>query len=168
MHAQGDFVGLVCQERFHQLRFVEQFTLWSVRMWLRAYCRGSELFSTLHEAFDVLGISDARRSFDSGMAILAVGTHRELLFLGIDSQYISRDEMDFLKLLNAFQQGETDPALARMNVWLPVSGSRIAGAAVAEFARHLANRGLFIGIEGGVDSVADNHRGLAVPMARLH
>jgi len=168
MDAQAEFVGLVCRMRFGQLKFAEQFTLWSVRMWLRAYCRGTELFAILHEAFDVLGVSEARPSFDDGMATLAVGTHRELLFLGIDSQYISQDEMDFLEVLAAFQQDERDRAQVRLNVWLPVSGSRIAGAAFAEFAQLLVNRGLLIGNDRGVDPAAANYRQFAIPNARLH
>ena len=168
METEGDLVGLVRQQRFHQLKFAEQFILWSVRMWLRAYCRGSELFTTLHEAFEVVGISEAGKSFDNGMAIIAVGTRRDLLFLGVESQYVSQDEGDFLEVLAAFQKGETQRALARLDVWLPVSGTRIAGPAFEEFACCLERGGLSIGASQEGNPIQIKLRNFAISGARLH
>ena len=168
MEIAGDFVGLVRDQRFHQLKFAEQFILWSVRMWLRAYCRGSNLFTTLHEAFEVIGISEAGKSFDNGMAIITVGTRCDLLFLGVDSQYVSQDEGDFLEVLAAFQRGETERALARLDVWLPVSGTRIAGPAFEEFACCLAKSGLSIGSRQEKNSIQYKLRKFAITGARLH
>ena len=168
METEGDFVGLVRQQRFQQLKFAEQFILWSVRMWLRAYCRGTNLFTTLHEAFEVIGVSEAGKSFDNGMAIIAVGTRRDLLFLGVDSQYVSQDEGDFLEVLAAFQRGETERALARLDVWLPVSGTRIAGPAFEEFACCLAKSGLWIASSQEGNPIQHKLREFAISGARLH
>ena len=168
MEIAGDIVGLVRHQRFRQLKFAEQFILWSVRMWLRAYCRGSNLFTTLHEAFEVIGISEAGKSFDNGMAIIAVGTRRDLLFLGVDSQYVSQDEADFLEVLAAFQRGEPERALARLDVWLPVSGVRIAGPAFEEFACCLAKGGLSIASRKAGNPIQHKLRKLPISGARLH
>ena len=168
METEGELVGLVRQQRFHQLKFAEQFTLWAVRMWLRAYCRGSDLFTTLHEAFEVIGISEAGKSFDNGMAFIAVGTRRDLLFLGVESQYVTRDESDFLEVLAAFQKGENNRAVARLDVWLPVSGARIAAPAFEEFACYLAKGGLSIGSRQKRNPIQNKLRKFAISGARLH
>ena len=168
MEIAGDFVGLVRHQRFRQLKFAERFSLWSVRMWLRAYCRGPKWFSALHDAFEIIGISEAGKSFDNAMAIIAVGTRRDLLFLGVDSQYVSQDEGDFLEVLAAFQRGETERALGRLDVWLPVSGTRIAGPAFKEFACCLATGGLSIGSRQEGNSIQHKLRKFAITGARLH
>ena len=168
MDPKREFVGLVRTQRFHQLRFSEQFILWAIRMWLRAYCRRSKQFAILHEAFDVLGISDAGKSFDIGMAIIAVGTRRDLLFLDVESQFVSQDEAAFLEMMAAFQKRNVDQAQARLDMWLPVSATRIAGTAFEEFAGILAGSGMLIGSPNGTDPVRDKRQNIATVMARLH
>ena len=168
MDTQSGHIGIVRIQRFHQLSFAEQLTLWSVRMWLRAYCRSSEMFATVHEAFDLLGIADAGRAFDDGMAILAIGTHHDLLFLNVDSQYISQDEGDFLEVLAAFQKNDADRARAQLNVWMPLSSCRVACAAFKKFANRLANNGLLIGAEGDAALVDSKSRKFAIHTKRLH
>ena len=168
MEPKSEFVGLVRPQRFHQLRFSEQFILWAIRMWLRAYCRRSKQFAILHEAFDVLGISDAEKSFDNGMAIIAVGTRCDLLFLDVESQFVSQDEGDFLEMMAAYQTGNVVRAQARLDMWLPVSATRIAGTAFEEFAGILAGRGMPIGSQNGAYPGRAKRQNMATVIARLH
>ena len=168
MDTQSGHIGIVRNQRFHQLSFAEQLTLWSVRMWLRAYCRRSEMFATVHEAFELLGIADAGRAFDDGMAILAIGTHQDLIFLNVDSQYISQDEVDFLEVLAAFQKKDADRARAQLHVWMPVSSCRVACAAFKKFAIQLANCGLLIGTEGDAALVGSKSPNLTIHSKSLH
>ena len=99
---------------------------------------------------------------------LMLGCGLITLFLGVDSQYVSQDEGDFLEVLAAFQRGETERALARLDVWLPVSGTRIAGPAFKEFACCLAKGGLSIGSRQERNPIQHKLRKLAITGARLH
>jgi hypothetical protein len=168
MNSHNQHIGIVHQQRFHDLGFAEQFVLWSVRTWLRAYCRNSKLFGCVHEAFDRLGIPDARTSFDNGMAVIAVGTYRELLFLGVESQYVSRNERDFLSVIAALQSDQPEEAYLKLDAWLPISGTRIAGAAFAEFAQLLDAGGLLVKSIGRTEPNVQKPLSLLANSARLH
>ena len=48
-----------------------------------------------------LGITEAGR--DKGMSILSVGTDKDLMFFGPDNEALSRDECDFLRVIEFFQ-----------------------------------------------------------------
>jgi len=102
------------------------------------------------------------------MAILAVGTHHDLLFLNVNSQYISQDEGDFLAVLAAFQKKDADWALAQLNVWMPVSSGRVACAAFKKFANRLAKSGLLIGAEADAALVGSKSRDFAIHTKKLH
>jgi hypothetical protein len=102
------------------------------------------------------------------MAIIAVGTRCDLLFLDVESQFVSRDEGAFLEMMAAFQKGNVDQAQARLDMWLPVSATRIAGTAFEEFAGLLAGRGMLIGPQNGPDPVRAKRQNIATVIARLH
>ena len=168
MKSHDQYTGIVHKLRFHELKFAEQFVIWSVRMWLRAYCRNSKLFGCVHEAFERLCIPNARVSFDDGMAVIAVGTHRDLLFLSVESQYVSQTENEFLSLLAALQSDQPEEAYIRLDAWLPFSGTRIAGAAFAEFAQLLDAGGLIVRSIGRTKPNVQKPLSLLPNSARLH
>jgi dihydrodipicolinate synthase/N-acetylneuraminate lyase len=102
------------------------------------------------------------------MAIIAVGTRCDLLFLDVESQFVSQDEGDFLEMMAAFQTGNVDRAQARLDMWLPVSAKRIAGTAFEEFAGLLVGRGMPIGSQNSADLVRAKRQNIATVIARLH
>ncbi len=127
--------------RFHDLSFPEQFLVWAIRMWLRASCQSPKLFQMLGEAFQVLGLPEAGQALDKGMCILSAGTKRDLIFFGPESECLSSDEYDFIRIISAYQAKDTQQAEAVLDTWLPLAGTRVAGAAYAEFASLMASGG---------------------------
>ena len=127
---------------FHHLSFPEQFLVWAVRVWLRASCQSPKLFQMLDEAFQVLGLTEAGQAFEKGMCILSAGTKRDLIFFGPESECLSSDEYEFIRIISAYQAKDTQQAEAVLDTWLPLAGTRVAGAAYAEFASLMSRGGL--------------------------
>lgn len=127
---------------FHDLSFPEQFLVWAVRMWLRASCQSPKLFQMLGEAFQVLGLPEAGQALDKGMCILSAGTERDLIFFGPESECLSSDEYEFIRIISAYQAKDVQQAEAVLDTWLPLAGTRVAGAAYAEFASLMSMGGL--------------------------
>ena len=128
--------------RFHDLSFPCHFVVWAIRIWLRASCQSPELFGVLREAFDVLELPEAGRTLDKGMSILSVGTDKDLMFFGPDNEDLSRDECDFLRVIEFFQAEAPKNAEAVLDTWLPLAGTRTAGAIFNEYAGLLSRGGL--------------------------
>ena len=128
METHDSFVSLNRQHRFNEHGVAAQLVLWFARVWLRAYCNST-------------------KSYITGMAALAIGTYRNLLFLKLEEQYVSNDEWEFLEVLVAFQWGRLDEAHTKLDVWLPLSGTFIPSSAFVELAQSLSACGLDIRLE---------------------
>ena len=88
--------------------------------------------------------------------------------LDVESQFVSQDEGDFLEMMAAFQKGNVVRAQARLDMWLPVSATRIAGTAFEEFAGILAGRGMPIGSQNDAYRGRAKRQNIATVIARLH
>ena len=128
METHDPFVRLNRQNRFNEHGFAAQLVLWSARMWLRAYYNST-------------------KSHITSIAVLAIGTYRNLLFLRLEEQYVSDDEWEFLEVLEAFQWDRLDEAHTKLDVWLPLSGTFISSSAFVELAQSLGDCGLVIRLE---------------------
>ena len=128
METHDPFVRLNRQNRFNEHGFAAQLVLWSARMWLRAYYNST-------------------KSHITSIAVLAIGTYRNVLFLRLEEQYVSDDEWEFLEVLEAFQWDRLDEAHTKLDVWLPLSGTFISSSAFVELAQSLGDCGLVIRLE---------------------
>ena len=154
---------------FHDLSFPEQFLVWAVRMWLRASCQSPKLFQMLGEAFQVLGLPEAGQALDKGMCILSAGTERDLIFFGPESECLSSDECEFIRIISAYQAKDVQQAEAVLDTWLPLAGTRVAGAAYAEFASLMSRGGLsLIQASAPKNHTSPSAGAIPPPVALLH
>jgi len=128
--------------RFRELRFAEQFVIWSVRKWVDIM-RGDEKDpAVLREAFEQTRIGDSFDAFDYLMRIVAASAKRTIDVRCVNCKGVSLDETMALGMIEAGQHGDAVSAHMYLDDWVPASAARIAYAPVTYIAEAMDRAGM--------------------------
>ncbi len=127
---------------FRELRFAEQFVIWSVRKWVDVMRSDEKDPSVLREAFEQARIGDAFDAFDYMMRIVAVSAKRTIDVRCVNCKAVSLDETMALGMIEAGQQGDAVSAHMYLDDWVPASAARIAYEPVTYIAEAMDRAGM--------------------------
>ncbi len=126
------------------LRFAEQFTVWAIRVWVKAVQGKAPPGRLLEEGFEVAGCEAALSPLHGLMRTLAVAAERSIDVRCINCRHVSPDEVSFLRAIAGFQRGCYGEGAMLIAGYLPPAAARTAIDHAAALAGHLASAGLLL------------------------
>ena len=111
---------------FSDLPFGEQFLIWALRHWVRAYMTKCDVQATLHRGFYLAGIVEAYPVMDELLSIIAVSARTRIDVGCPHCAGISDDEQLFIALIAALQRNDAATSRRLLGYWLDASGVRLA------------------------------------------
>ena len=127
---------------FCELRFAEQFVVWSVRKWVEVMRSDDKDTAVLREAFLQAKVGDAYEAFDYLMRIVAASAKRTIDVRCVRCQEVSLDESMVLGMVEAGQQGDAVSAHMYLDDWVPTAAARIAFSPVSFVAEAMDRAGM--------------------------
>jgi hypothetical protein len=148
------------EQAFHELRFAEQFLVWSVRKWVDVM-RGEEKDpAAIRDAFLQTKVGDAYEAFDFFMRILAASATRTIDVRCVHCRDVSVDESMILGMVEAGQRGDAVSTHIYLDEWIPAAAARIAFSPVSYMAEAMDRAGMQL--SGNCDRHIGLHVGRAV------
>lgn len=127
---------------FADLRFTEQFVVWSIRKWVEVMRTNDGEMSILQNAFVQAEIGDAFEIFDYIMRGVTVSAKRMIEVRCVRCRAVSLDETIFLGMIEAGQQGDAINASMYLESWLPAAAARIAHLPLIHLAEAMDQAGM--------------------------
>jgi hypothetical protein len=127
---------------FKDLRFAEQFTVWSLRKWVAVMRTEAKDTAVLQQAFAEARIGDAFGAFDYLMRIVAASARRTIDVRCVGCHAVSLDETMALGMIEACQQGDAVSTHLYLDDWIPPAAARIAYDPVACIAEAMDRSGM--------------------------
>jgi hypothetical protein len=127
---------------FRDLRFAEQFVVWSMRKWVDIMRSDDKDPSALREVFVRAKVSDAFDAFDYLMRIVACSAKRTIDVRCVQCGEVSPDESLILGLIEAGQHGDAVSAHMYLDEWVPTAAARIAFAPASFVAEAMDRAGI--------------------------
>lgn len=127
---------------FAELRFAEQFVVWSIRKWVDVMRTEERELGVLRDAFTQAGIGSVFEAFDHMMHIFTVSAKRTIEVRCVGCREVSLDETNFLSMVEAGQQGDAVNANMYLESWVPTAAARIAHLPLIDLAQAMDQAGL--------------------------
>jgi hypothetical protein len=127
---------------FRELRFAEQFVVWSVRKWVEVMRSDEKDVAGLREAFLQAKVGDVFEAFDHLMRIVAASAKRTIDVRCVRCNAVSLDESMVLGMIEAGQQGDAVTAHMYLDDWIPTAAARIAFSPVSFVAEAMDRAGM--------------------------
>jgi len=127
---------------FRDLRFSEQFVVWSVRKWVDIMRTDEKDAAVLRDAFQQAKVGDAYEAFDYLMRIVAASAKRTIDVRCVRCRDVSLDESMVLSMIEAGQQGDAVSAHMYLDDWVPTAAARIAFSSVSFIAEAMDRAGM--------------------------
>lgn len=127
---------------FRELRFAEQFVVWSLRKWVDIMRGDDKDPAVLREAFEQAKVGDAFEAFDYLMRIVAASARRTIDVRCVRCRAVSLDESMVLGMIEAGQQGDAVSAHMYLDDWVPTAAARIAFSPVSFVAEAMDRAGM--------------------------
>ena len=127
---------------FRDLRFSEQFVVWSLRKWVDIMRTDEKDAEVLRDAFAQAKVGDAYEAFDYLMRIVAASAKRTIDVRCVRCRDVSLDESMVLGMIEAGQQGDAVSAHMYLDEWVPTAAARIAFSPVSFIAEAMDRAGM--------------------------
>jgi len=127
---------------FRELRFAEQFVVWSLHKWVEVMRGDDKDTVVLREAFLQASVGDAFEAFDYLMRIMAASAKRSIDVRCVRCREVSLDESMVLGMIEAGQQGDVVSAHMYLDDWVPTAAARIAFNPVSFVAEAMDRAGM--------------------------
>lgn len=127
---------------FRELRFAEQFVVWSLRKWVEVMRGDDKDTAALREAFLQAKVGDAFEAFDYLMRIVAAGAKRTIDVRCVRCREVSLDESMVLGMIEAGQEGDAVSAHMYLDDWVPTAAARTAFSPVSFIAEAMDRAGM--------------------------
>ena len=113
--------------RFEAMKFRQQLSVWSARLWLAASTARPTMPDCVKETFFVAGIPTGASHLHDLLTIICVSTRHMIHFKQDGCSAISADEARYLALLASASHGNTERCIAKLlEHWLPPAAARLA------------------------------------------
>jgi len=125
-----------------ELRFAEQFLIWSYRFWAEHRNLPRVLWPDLRTGFGLIGAEDALLPFVDAMSLIAAAHLRPLHIHCVTCRQLGTDEMRLNAVVFSFQSHEFDIGARLLADFLPPAAVRQAGDQFCLVAAALADAGV--------------------------
>ena len=120
----------------------EQFLIWALRLWVRAYKAKGNLHATLHKGFCLAGLEEGYRALDELLTVVSLSATTSIDVRCQHCGGISLDEQIFIGQIAALQRSDFAASRKLMGYWLAPAGVRLAETPAARLAHLMAVVGL--------------------------
>ena len=133
---------VTARDEFPELPFGEQFLLWALRQWVRAFKSKGGPQETLRRGFRLAGIEAGHGALDELLTIVSLSATTSIDVRCPNCAGISVDERIFIATIAALQRSDFSESARLLGFWISPSGVRMAQTPAAQLAQLMAAGGL--------------------------
>ncbi|MCR9255849.1 MAG: hypothetical protein NXI16_07095 [Alphaproteobacteria bacterium] len=126
------------------LSTANQLVLWSLRHWFRCFSEGASATEHLDQAYGYAHARKAVAPFELAMMLFVAGHQRGLSVHLPHCQGVSRDELAFQSLIEAFQNRDAHVAHKILNDMIIPAARRIIWQPLSDYANALSRAGMAV------------------------